>query len=74
MTSFGFWLEGLRAGDDAKSVEVIPEAGLLNLDFAFDHKSIVADYLDAKAGKPAEDIPRFAPAPQWRRSVCSAGG
>jgi ADP-ribose pyrophosphatase YjhB (NUDIX family) len=40
-----------RAGDDAKGLRVIPREALLGHDYAFDHKSILGDYLRAKPGK-----------------------
>jgi ADP-ribose pyrophosphatase YjhB (NUDIX family) len=41
-----------RAADDAADLKVIKLDDAQNLDFAFDHKKIIADYQDYKAGKP----------------------
>ncbi len=35
----------LKAGDDAQGVKVVPYKDLLLLDYAFDHKNIIQDYL-----------------------------
>ncbi len=34
-----------RAGDDAKGLKIVPYEDLLNLDYTFDHKKIIEDYL-----------------------------
>ncbi len=39
-----------RSGDDAKNLKVVPADDLLKIDYAFDHKRIIADYLKYKAG------------------------
>ena len=36
----------LRSGDDAKAVEVVPLRSVLNLNLAFDHKSILKSYIE----------------------------
>lgn len=64
-------LEGLRAGDDAKAVEVVPIAAALALDFAFDHRVIVADYLAAKQRSLKNKDVDADVAPGWSRSTCS---
>ncbi len=40
-----------KAGDDAASLKVVKQEELEKLDFAFDHKKILQDYLKYKAGK-----------------------
>jgi O-acetyl-ADP-ribose deacetylase (regulator of RNase III)/ADP-ribose pyrophosphatase YjhB (NUDIX family) len=40
-----------RAGDDAQSLEIIKLDSIEKLDFAFDHKKILQDYLNFKKGK-----------------------
>ncbi len=37
-----------RSGDDAKALKIVPFNNLLNLQYAFDHKEIIADYLKQK--------------------------
>ncbi len=37
----------LKAGDDAKGVKVVSFKDLLSLDYAFDHKKIIQDYLSS---------------------------
>ena len=37
-----------RSGSDAQNIKVVPEADLLNLEYAFDHKQIIEDYLKRK--------------------------
>ena len=37
-----------HAGDDAKGVRVVPCEDLLNRDYAFDHKQVIKDYLEAR--------------------------
>ena len=64
-------LTGLRAGDDAKGVEVIPPSKLKSLiadqAFDFDHAVLVADYLELKHKRPfPEDR---IPSP-YQRSSC----
>ena len=36
-------------GDDAKGLKIVPYKELLKLDYAFDHKKIIQDYLKAKS-------------------------
>lgn len=36
----------LRSGDDAKAVEVVPLRSVLNLNLAFDHRSILKAYIE----------------------------
>ena len=40
-----------KAGDDAASLRIVKLSEIKNLDFAFDHKKILQDYLKYKAGK-----------------------
>lgn len=40
-----------KAGDDAAGLKIVPWEKLLKLDFAFDHKQIINDYLKYKSGK-----------------------
>lgn len=40
-----------KAGDDAASLKVVKLSEIQNLDFAFDHKNILQDYLQYKAGQ-----------------------
>jgi len=40
-----------QAGDDAASLKVIKSEELLKLDYAFDHKKIIQDYIHYKQGK-----------------------
>ncbi len=40
----------LRAGDDAKGAKVVQYDELLKLDYAFDHKEVIKDYLREKKG------------------------
>ncbi|MDP2940067.1 MAG: NUDIX hydrolase [Candidatus Omnitrophota bacterium] len=35
-----------KAGDDAKGIKVVKYEDLLKLDYAFDHKKIIEDYLE----------------------------
>src|SRR5689334_2050216 len=35
-----------QSGDDAKNLKVVPYDELLNIDYAFDHKQVMKDYLD----------------------------
>ncbi len=35
-----------KSGDDAKSLKIIPHGALLDLNYAFDHKNVIRDYLD----------------------------
>ena len=37
-----------RAGDDAKGVKVVRYEDLLNMDYAFDHKQVIQDYLEVR--------------------------
>lgn len=65
-------LEGLRAGDDAKQALVIPtNHHLLSLDFAFDHRVIIADYLSKKHPNVAVEQKYPGNAVDWVRSTCS---
>lgn len=34
-----------QSGDDAKNLKIVPYADLLKIDYAFDHKEVVKDYL-----------------------------
>eukprot|EP00614_Pseudopedinella_elastica_P001767 CAMPEP_0172598838 /NCGR_PEP_ID=MMETSP1068-20121228/18906_1 /TAXON_ID=35684 /ORGANISM="Pseudopedinella elastica, Strain CCMP716" /LENGTH=198 /DNA_ID=CAMNT_0013398867 /DNA_START=203 /DNA_END=796 /DNA_ORIENTATION=- len=51
-------LSSLKAGDDAKGVEIVDYARLLDLDYDFDHRVIISDYLSTinqfgkKGGEP----------------------
>jgi len=40
-----------QAGDDAKGLKVVPLSQIPAMDFAFDHKSVVEDYINFKQGK-----------------------
>jgi 8-oxo-dGTP diphosphatase len=60
-------LAGLRAGDDAKAVEVVEASRLTSLDFAFDHALLVSDYLELKKHK---SFPEKRSKPWHRRSSC----
>jgi len=40
-----------KAGDDAKAIRIVKLSEVLKLDFAFDHKKIIQDYLKFKAGR-----------------------
>ncbi len=40
-----------RAGDDAAGLKIIPLEKILKLDFAFDHKQVIEDYLKYRNGK-----------------------
>lgn len=37
-----------KSGDDAKSLKIVPYDDLLKIDYAFDHKQVVRDYLDLR--------------------------
>ena len=39
-----------RAGDDAATLRIVPFDQLLNLDYAFDHKEIIKQYLQSRQG------------------------
>ena len=39
-----------RSGDDAKNLKIVPYADLLKIEYAFDHKQVVHDYLNRKTG------------------------
>ena len=44
-----------QSGDDAKNLKIVPYAELLKIDYAFDHKEVVKDYLkqrESKRGMP----------------------
>jgi O-acetyl-ADP-ribose deacetylase (regulator of RNase III)/ADP-ribose pyrophosphatase YjhB (NUDIX family) len=45
-----------KAGDDAKGLKVVKLSEVLNLDFAFDHKKIIQDYIAYKKNQPS-DLP-----------------
>lgn len=34
-----------RSGDDAKNLKIVPYADLLKIDYVFDHKLVIEDYL-----------------------------
>ena len=38
-------IKQLKVGDDAKSVIVVPLENILKLNFAFDHRKILTDYI-----------------------------
>jgi len=40
-----------KAGDDAKGIKVIKLSDIEDMQFAFDHKNIIRDYVNYKAGK-----------------------
>lgn len=40
-----------QSGDDAKNLKIVDYADLLKIDYAFDHKEVVKDYLDRRAGR-----------------------
>jgi len=40
-----------KAGDDAKGLKIVKLRQILKLDFAFDHKKIIQDYLKFKSGR-----------------------
>lgn len=46
-----------KFGDDAKGLKVVRYRDLLKLDYAFDHKSIIRDYLKARSAK--KSFPKF---------------
>jgi hypothetical protein len=52
-------------------LQVIRPDNLLGLDFAFDHRVIVADYLLSK-GQFSAAAPGITP-PDWKRSTCHGG-
>lgn len=58
-------LADLRPGDDARAAEVVARDALSTLDYAFDHRIIVMDYLTSP--HLSADTPR-----DWARSTCSA--
>jgi 8-oxo-dGTP diphosphatase len=60
-------LAGLKAGDDAKAVEVVEPSRLRSLDFAFDHALLVSDYLELKR---KHQFPEDTIQPTFRRSSC----
>lgn len=64
-------LKGLRAGDDAKQALVVPAEKILSLDFAFDHRVIVADYLLKKHSNIIVEQIYPGGAVDWVRSTCS---
>jgi O-acetyl-ADP-ribose deacetylase (regulator of RNase III)/ADP-ribose pyrophosphatase YjhB (NUDIX family) len=44
-----------KAGDDAQSLKVVKLSEIQNLNFAFDHKKIIQDYLKYKEGKESSE-------------------
>ena len=40
-----------RSGDDAKNLKIVPYADLLKIEYAFDHKQVVHDYLNRKTAQ-----------------------
>lgn len=40
-----------RSGDDAKGLKIVRYEDLVKLDYAFDHKNVIRDYLEVKHGK-----------------------
>ena len=40
-----------QSGDDAKNLKVVPYAKLLDIDYAFDHKQVIKDYLNIRPAK-----------------------
>lgn len=44
-----------QSGDDAKNLKIVPYADLLKIDYAFDHKEVVRDYL--KLQKKLNSVP-----------------
>lgn len=40
-----------QSGDDAKNLKIVDYEDLLKIDYAFDHKEVVKDYLDRRAGR-----------------------
>lgn len=38
-------LDGMRGGDDAKSLRLVPLRNVRSLDLAFDHKQILTEYI-----------------------------
>ena len=37
-----------KSGDDAKNLKVVPYGELLNIQYAFDHKQVIKDYLESR--------------------------
>lgn len=37
-----------QSGDDAKNLKIVPHEELLNIEYAFDHKQVVKDYLSLR--------------------------
>lgn len=37
-----------RSGDDAKNLKIVPYDELLKIDYAFDHKQVIRDYLERR--------------------------
>ena len=62
-------LQGLRPGDDAKAAEVVSREALPSLGFAFDHRTIIMDYLNRRTGSLSPDEPA-----DWARSTCTQKG
>ena len=46
MRCYASRIDSLQRGDDAKAVEIIPLSKILSLDLAFDHKTILKDYIN----------------------------
>jgi O-acetyl-ADP-ribose deacetylase (regulator of RNase III)/ADP-ribose pyrophosphatase YjhB (NUDIX family) len=40
-----------KSGDDAKGLRIIPYKGLLKMEYAFDHKDVIRDYLKARKSR-----------------------
>lgn len=43
-----------RSGDDAKNLKIVPYEELLKIEYAFDHKQVVMDYLKYRSIKSQE--------------------
>ncbi len=70
-------LNGLRPGDDAKQAEAVQVDMLLSLDYAFDHRIIISDYLATRKatdnGEKEYASPKNFPKRadwDWSRSTC----
>ena len=46
MRCYASRIDSLQRGDDAKAVEIIPISKVLSLELAFDHKTILKDYIN----------------------------
>jgi 8-oxo-dGTP diphosphatase len=42
-----------QSGDDAKNLKIVPFENLLKIEYAFDHKQVIQDYVDYR--RPKED-------------------